>query len=305
MIIFRHLTLGVNTVPSRENHMKKPVHVRVGNVTFGNDLPFVLIAGPDSLESWERTDAIVSRIRASTEALGIPWVMKACFDKSQRTSVHNWRGMGDASLTAVQRLENALPLYRRFKEAYGMPVTADFSTVEEAALMSEDIDLYQVQARLYRMTDILVAAGMYGRAVNIKRGHGESPHSLEGAIGKVASSGNRNIIVTERGSVFGHDGIIVDMRLLEEYKQYGYPVCLDVSHPCQKPSSEGGKSGGDRSGSPPLARAGVAVGVAAIFMEVYDEPGLAPVDGPHSMLLDDLHEHLAMLKDIDRIVKRY
>ncbi|WKZ29087.1 MAG: 3-deoxy-8-phosphooctulonate synthase [Patescibacteria group bacterium] len=282
-----------------------PIHVKVGNVTFGNDLPFVLIAGPDSLESFERTDAIVSRIYEYTQSLGISWVMKSCYDKSQRTSIGNWRGAGDPSLTAMERLENALPLYRRFKEKYGVPVTTDYATVEEAARMSEDVDLYQVQARLYRMTDILVAAGRYGRAVNIKRGHGESPDSLPGAIGKVTSTGNTNVIVTERGDKYGRDGIVVDMRLLDVYKQYGYPVCLDVSHPCQQPSIAGGKSGGDRRGSRPLALAGAAIGVAAIFMEVHDDPDNAPVDGPHSMRLDDLYPLLKELKAHDRIAKGY
>lgn len=290
--------------------MKKPVHVRVGNVTFGNDLPFVLIAGPDSLEDFERTDAIVSKISQYTRELGIPWVMKACFDKSQRTSRKNWRGNGEISLSSVERLENALPLYRRFKEKYDVPVTTDFLKEEEAELMGEDIDLFQIQARAMRFTDVLVAAGTHGRAVNIKRGHGESPDALPGAIGKVESAMDdlgkpRNILVTERGDKFGRDGIVVDMTLIPEYRRYGYPVCLDVSHPCQHPSSEGGKSGGDRTKSPPLALAGVAVGVAAIFMEVYDKPEIAPVDGPHSLLLSDLRDLLKTLKEIDRIVKKY
>lgn len=270
--------------------------MKIGNVTVGNDLPLVLIAGPDSVESYQRTKAIVSKIHKYTKELGIPWIMKACFDKSQRTSINNWRGLG---------LEKALPIYQRFKQEYGMPITSDFSTVEEAKQMSKVVDLLQIQARLYRQTDILVAAGQYGRAVNLKRGHGESPKSLPGALGKITSTGNKNIIITERGSVFGHDDIVVDMRLLEAHKSYGYPVCLDVSHTCQKPSAENGKSGGERQWSFPLAKAGVAIGVAAIFMEVYDKPERAPVDGPHSFLLNELYEALKTLKALDRVIKGY
>jgi len=274
----------------------KNLHVRIGDIVVGNDLPFVLIAGPDSLESYKRTDAIVSKINNYTKELGIPWIMKACFDKSQRTSIEGWRGVG---------LNKALPLYRRFKKKYNTPVTADFSTVEEAKQMSKVVDLLQVQARLYRQTDILVAAGRYGQAVNLKRSHGESPKSLPGAIGKITSSGNKNIIITERGSVFGHDDIIVDMRLLEAHKDYGYPVCLDVSHTCQKPSADHGKSGGERRWSFPLARAGIAVGIAAIFMEIYDKPEQAPVDGPHSFLISELYDALKILKKIDQTIKGY
>ncbi len=274
----------------------KNIHIKIGNITLGNDLPFVLIAGPDSLESYERTNSIVSKINKYTKELGIPWIMKACFDKSQRTSIDGWRGLG---------LDKALPVYRRLKKEYGVPITSDFSTTEEAKKMSKVVDLLQVQARLYRQTDILVAAGRYGKSVNLKRSHGESPKGLPGAIGKITSTGNKNIVITERGSVFGHDDIVVDMRLLEAHKNLGYPICLDVSHTCQKPSADNGVSGGERKFSLPLAKAGVAVGVAAIFMEVYDKPELAPVDGPHSFLLSELFEALKLLKKIDQTVKGY
>ncbi len=275
---------------------KKQVHVRVGNVTFGNDLPFVLIAGPDSLESYDRTNAIVSKIAKYTKELGIPWVMKACFDKSQRTSIGSFRGLG---------LKKATPLYRRFKKQYGVPVTADFSTVEEAKAMGPIVDLFQVQSFLTRITDILVAAGKYGKAVNIKKGQFMAPHDIEGAIGKVTSTGNKNIILTERGYMFGYRNVIADMRSLEIMKRTGYPVCLDVSHTCQLPSAAHGASGGEREFSFPLARAGVAVGVAAIFMEVYDKPKIAPVDGPHSFLLSELYDALKLMKELDRVVKGY
>ncbi len=283
-----------------------PRHVKVGDITINgnNREPFVLIAGPDSLEEYDRTNAILGPIYDVTQKLGIPWIIKMCYDKSQRTSKDNWRGNGDPSLTPIQRLENAIPLYDRFKRQYGAPITADFSTVEEAKLMGGIVDLLQVQARLFRMTDILVAAGQYGLAVNIKRGHGESTKALPGAIGKVASTGNHNIIVTERGTAVGEQ-IYVDMPLLEEYKAYGYPVCLDVSHPCQLPSADHGKSGGQRERSFPLARAGIGIGIAALFMEVYDQPEIAPVDGPHSMLLSDLPRVLKKLSTIDRAVKEY
>lgn len=280
-----------------------PIHVKVGNVTFGNDLPLALIIGSDSLESMENAMYTADRLKKICDKLGISFVYKGCFDKSQRTSVTNWRGDGPKEWTAIQRLEHALPIFQRITDEFGVPVTSDFSTVEEAKMMQGVVTLYQIQARLYRITDILVAAGKYGSAVNIKRGQGEPPVGVPSAIGKVESTGNRNILLTERGSAFGHDGIVVDMMLLAQHHQYGYPVVLDVSHPCQKPSAAGGKSGGDRTLSPPLARAGVGVGVAAIFMEVHRDPDNAPVDGPHSIHLDDLEKLLAQLKVIDAAVK--
>lgn len=272
----------------------KPRHIKVGNINIGNDLPFVLIAGPDSMESYNRTNAIVSKIKKYTDELGIPWIMKACFDKSQRTSYGSFRGLG---------FKKAAPLYKRFKKELGVSVTADFSTVEEARQMRGIIDLYQVQSFFSRITDVLVAAGKYGPAVNIKKGQFMSPQDIVGAIGKVVSTGNHNIILTERGYMFGYRNVITDMRSLEIMKRTGYPVCLDVSHTCQLPSAANGASGGEREFSFPLARAGVGVGVAAIFMEVYDKPEIAPVDGLHSFLLSELPDALRILKKLDRVIK--
>ncbi len=288
-----------------------PIHVQVGNVTFGNDLPLALIIGSDSLESMENAMYTADQLVRICGKLGISFVYKGCFDKSQRTSVDNWRGMGwlgrgdSSELTSLQRLEQALPIYQRIKDTFGVPVTTDFSKIEEAKMMSGIVDLYQIQARLYRITDDLVAASSYGPAVNIKRGQGEPPAGVKSAIGKVESTGNRNILLTERGSSFGHEDIVVDPRLLWQHHQYGYPVVLDASHPCQRPSAAGGKSGGDRTLSPPLARAGVGVGVAGIFMEVHRDPDNAPVDGPHSIRLDDLEKILLSLKELDEVTKRH
>lgn len=274
----------------------KPRHIKIGNINVGNDLPFVLIAGPDSLESYERTNAIIPKIKKYCQELGIPWIMKACFDKSQRTSFGSFRGVG---------LKKGLALYRRFKKELNVPVTTDFSTVQEAKAMSSVVDLFQVQSYLSRITDILVAAGKYGKAVNIKKGQFMSPHDITGAISKVESTGNKNIILTERGYVFGYRNVIADMRSLEIMKQTGYPVCFDASHTVQLPSAKGRASGGEREFSFPLARAACGVGVAAIFLEVYDKPSIAPVDGPQSMLLSELPGVLRVLKEIDRVVKSY
>lgn len=279
-----------------KNKSKKQIHVKVGNITLGNDLPFVLIAGPDSLESYERTNAIVSKIKKYCKELGIPWIMKACFDKSQRTSFGSFRGIG---------LKRGLALYRRFKKELKVPITTDFSTVEEAKAMSSVVDLFQVQHYLSRITDILIAAGKYGKAVNIKKGNFMSPYDITGAIGKVESAGNKNIILTERGNIFGYRNVVADMRSLEIMKRTGYPVCFDASHTVQIPSGKAGASGGEREFSFPLARAAVAVGVAAIFLEVYDKPSIAPVDGPQSMLLSELPKALRVLKAIYRVVKGY
>ena len=198
-----------------------------------------------------------------------------------------------------------MPLFRRFKKELKVSITTDFSTIEEAKEMSSVIDLYQVQHYLSRITDILVAAGKYGKAVNIKKGNFMSPYDITGAIGKVESTGNKNIILTERGNIFGYRNVVADMRSIEIMKRTGYPVCFDVSHTVQIPSGKAGASGGEREFSFPLARAACAVGVAAIFIEVYDKPSIAPVDGPQSMLLSELPKALGVLKEIDRVVKGY
>jgi 2-dehydro-3-deoxyphosphooctonate aldolase (KDO 8-P synthase) len=273
---------------------KKNNKVRVGKITVANDLPFVLIAGPDSLESWERTFPIVSKIKKMCDHAGVPYILKASYDKANRTSTGSFRGVG---------ITEGLKLLARFREKLGVPITTDVHTPEEAKEAGKVVDLIQIPALLSRQTDLIIAAAQTGKPVNIKKGQFMAPHDMHGPIGKAESAGNKNILLTERGFSFGYHNLIVDMRGLEIMKETGYPVIFDAAHSVQLPSGGRETSAGERQFIFPLARAAAAVGVAGIFFEIYDDPALAPVDGPNSLLLKDLPEVLKKLKEIDKVVK--
>lgn len=269
--------------------------MRVGKIPFANNLPLVLIAGPDSLESWERTFPIVSRIKKVCDDVGVQYILKASYDKANRTSINSFRGVG---------LVAGLELLKKFREKLGVPVTTDVHTSEEAREAGEVVDLIQIPALLSRQTDLIIAAAKTGKPVNIKKGQFMAPQDLHGPIGKAESTGSKKILLTERGYSFGYHNLVVDMRGLEIMKETGYPVIFDASHSVQLPSGSGGTSAGERQFIFPLARAAVAVGVAGIFFEIYDDPKRAPVDGPNSLLLKDLPSVLKKLKEIDRVVKK-
>jgi len=269
-------------------------HLEIGRLILGNDLPFILIGGPDSIESEEHALFMAKELKAICEGLSIPFVFKASFDKANRTSVDSFRGVG---------LEEGLRILKRIKDELEIPVTSDIHMVSQAKAAGEVLDIIQLPALLSRQTDLIVAAGETGKPVNVKKGQFVAPQNVDGIIGKMESTGNQKLLLTERGYMFGYNNIVADMRSIEIMKQSGFPVIFDASHTAQLPSSDGKSSGGNRDWIPPLARAAVAVGVAGIFMEIHDDPENALVDGPSSLELSKLKEVLESLKAIDQIIK--
>lgn len=260
----------------------------------GNDRPIILIGGPCSIESEEHAFKMANALKEITDSLGIHFIFKASYDKAQRTTITGRRGLG---------IEAGLKILAKIKEEVGVPVTADVHTVEQYRIAGDVLDLLQVPADLSRQTDILIAAGKTGKAVNIKKAQFLAPTNGEHMIGKVASTGNENVMITERGYVFGYGNLIADMRSLEFLRRTGYPVIFDASHTVQAPNAGDGKSGGDRSMIPVLARAAVAVGIAGVFIEIHDDPDTALSDGPSSLRLEDVESLLKTLQKIDGVVK--
>lgn len=272
----------------------KNFHAKIKNIVLGNDLPFVLIGGPDSLESEKHALFMAYSIKKICEGLKIPYIFKASYDKTNRTSIGSFRGVG---------IKKGMEIFKRIKNELNIPVTTDVHSVEEAKIAGKVVDLIQIPALLSRQTDLIVAAAKTGKPINVKKGQFMSPYDISGVIGKVESTGNKKLLLTERGYMFGYQNLVVDMRSFEIIKQFGYPVVFDASHSVQLPSAGAGISGGEREFIFPLARAATAVGVAGIFMEVRDNPDKAPVDGKNSLDLKDLKNILKVLKTLDNIIK--
>ncbi|MBI3984763.1 MAG: 3-deoxy-8-phosphooctulonate synthase [Candidatus Levybacteria bacterium] len=272
------------------------MNVKINNIIASNKKPFILIAGPDSIESLDHAMLMAKSINKIAKQFQIPYVFKASYDKANRTSVTSFRGVG---------MEEGVKILTKIQDTLKIPVTTDVHTVEQAEYVGKFINLIQVPALLSRQTDLLVAAGKTKKAVNIKKGQFIAPQNANNLIGKVTSTGNTNVLITERGTTFGYNDVVTDMRGLEIMKRFGYPVIFDASHTVQFPSNLGNKSGGDRSLIPALAKAAIAVGIAGIFMEIHNNPSKAPVDGLSSLDLKDLKGLLRTLKSIDKIVKNY
>lgn len=239
--------------------MTKPARVNIGKVMIGNDLPFVFIGGPDSLENYRKARFFASQIKKICEGLSIPFIFKASFDKANRTSFGSFRGVG---------LKEGMGIFKKLKKELGIPITSDIHLPEQAQTASKTIDLIQIPALLSRQTDLIVAAARTGKAINVKKGQFMSPYDAGGIISKVESAGNKNLLLTERGYMFGYQNLVSDMRSLEIMKTHGYPVVFDASHSVQLPSLLGKASGGERQFILPLAKAAIAVGVAGLFMEL-------------------------------------
>ncbi len=270
------------------------IRIKLGKHVIANDRPFVFIGGPDSLENLEHAMKMASAIKKVCASLGVPYVFKASYDKANRTSAKSFRGVG---------VKKGIEIFKTIQHKLKLPVTTDFHTVEEAKRVGPVVDILQVPALLSRQTDLIQAAAKYAKIVNIKKGQFIAPHDMHQVIKKATVCDNSNIIVTERGYMFGYNNVVADMRSLHEMKKTGHPVIFDAAHTAQTPSAAGETSGGDRTLMEPLARAAVAVGVAGIFMEVHDDPDNAPVDGQSSLHLKDLKRVLSTLKRIDRIAK--
>lgn len=271
--------------------------IQVGNITFSNDLPFVLIGGPCQLENMEHSLELAGKIVDITKRLDIPYVFKASFDKANRTSINGARGVG---------LEKALDIFKEIKARYGCPVITDVHEPNQCARVAEVVDMLQIPAFLCRQTDLVVAAAKTGKPINVKKGQFLAPWDMKNVVAKADQSGNSNVLVTERGASFGYNTLVVDMRSLPIMaQQTGCPVIIDATHSVQQPGGQGTSTGGQREFAPVLARAAVAVGVAGVFIETHENPDKSPSDGPNMIPLSELEDVLRTLKSIDRLMKGY
>ena len=272
----------------------QPRHVSIGDITLANDLPFVLIAGPCALESRAHALEISAALVEITRKLGIPLIYKTSFDKANRTSLSGARGIG---------FESGLPILAEIREARGIPVLTDVHLPEQCGPTAEAIDVLQIPAYLCRQTDLLIAAAKTGAAINIKKGQFLAPWDMQHVAAKVTQSGNERVLLCERGASFGYNTLVSDMRSLPILAETGYPVVFDATHSVQQPGGHGGRSGGERRFVETLARAAVAVSVAAVFMETHEDPDRAPSDGPSMVLLRALPDLLDTLIAFDRLAK--
>jgi 2-dehydro-3-deoxyphosphooctonate aldolase (KDO 8-P synthase) len=274
--------------------MTKPRHVKIHTIEVGNDLPFALIAGPCQLESRAHAHEMCSALTELTRSLGIGLIYKTSFDKANRTSSKAARGLG---------MEKSLPIMAELREKFGVPVLTDVHAPEQCAPVAEAVDVLQIPAFLCRQTDLVVAAAMTGRAVNIKKGQFLAPWDMKNVAAKCHDAGNDNVLLCERGASFGYNTLISDMRALPILADPGYPVVFDATHSVQQPGGQGTTSGGQREFVPVLARAAVAIGVAAVFMETHQDPDHAPSDGPNMVPIKHLRRVLETLLALDKIAK--
>lgn len=274
--------------------MAAPHHVSVGGIEIGNDLPLTLIAGPCALESRAHALETASALKELTARLGIGFIYKTSFDKANRTSAVGERGMGMAK---------GLPILAEVRATIGCPVLTDIHTAEQCAPVAEAVDVLQIPAYLCRQTDLLLAAAATGRAINVKKGQFLAPWDMANVVAKIEAGNNRNILVCERGASFGYNTLVSDMRALPVLAATGYPVVFDATHSVQQPGGQGASSGGQREFVPVLARAAVAIGVAAVFLETHQDPDNAPSDGPNMVRLDDMPGLIETLMKFDRLAK--
>ena len=268
--------------------------VTVGNITIGNDLPLALIAGPCVLESRAHAMEMSHALVELTGKLGIGLIYKTSFDKANRTSIDSARGIGMA---------DGLAILAAVRERWGCPVLTDVHEAAQCAAVAEAVDVLQIPAFLCRQTDLLLAAGATGRAVNVKKGQFLAPWDMANVAAKIAGTGNQNILLTERGASFGYNTLVTDFRALPIMARTGYPVVFDATHSVQQPGGQGTSSGGEREFAPVLARAALAVGVAAVFIETHPDPDRAPSDGPNMIALRDMPALIARLKSYDTLTK--
>ncbi len=269
--------------------------VRIGDIAISNAAPFTLIAGPCVLESRQHAFDMCGKIKEITGKLGIPMIYKSSFDKANRTSVSGVR-------SGVE-FDDAMQVFKDIKKEFGVPVITDVHLPDQCAVVAEAVDVLQIPAFLSRQTDLLLAAGATGKAINVKKGQFLAPWDMKNVAAKIASTGNDNIMLCERGASFGYNTLVSDMRALPIMASTGYPVIYDATHSVQQPGGQGDKSGGDRTMVPVLARAAIAVGIAGVFMETHQDPDNAPSDGPNMVKIQELEAVLAKMKEIDAVVK--
>jgi len=268
--------------------------VTVGKTHFGGNKPLVLIAGPCAIEDENLTLRIAEGLKEITSRLGCELVFKASYDKANRTSVSSFRGLG---------MESGLRILERVKKEFELPILSDVHDVSQIAAAAEVLDVLQIPAFLCRQTDLLVAAGRTGKPINIKKGQFLAPWDMEHGVNKVVSTGNRQILLTERGATFGYNNLVTDMRALVIMRQLGYPVIFDATHSVQLPGGAGGSSGGQRQFVAALSRAAVATGIDGLFWEVHEDPDRALCDGANSLPLAQVEAMLTQILAIDTLVK--
>jgi len=269
--------------------------VRVGNIEIANDRPFTLIAGPCAMESRQHAMDMAGALYEMTGRLGIGLIYKTSFDKANRTSLSGKRGVG---------LDDALAVFEEVRSKFGCPVLTDVHEPQHCATVATVVDVLQIPAYLCRQTDLLVAAAQTGRAINIKKGQFLAPWDMKNVVDKVVESGNENVMVCERGASFGYNTLVSDMRSLPILAETGFPVVFDATHSVQQPGGQGASTGGQREFVAVLARAAIAVGVAAVFMETHQDPDNAPSDGPNMVPLAQMEALLQRLLAFDRLAKQ-
>jgi 2-dehydro-3-deoxyphosphooctonate aldolase (KDO 8-P synthase) len=274
--------------------MKPNPRVTIGDAVFANDRPLSLIAGPCQLESRGHAFDMAGRLKELTARLGIGFVYKTSFDKANRTSLKGKRGLG---------LDKALAIFADLRAKLGVTILTDIHEREQCAEIAPVVDVLQIPAFLSRQTDLLIAAAKTGKVVNVKKGQFLAPWDMKNVAAKIVDSGNRNVLLTERGASFGYNTLVSDMRALPIMADIGAPVIFDATHSVQQPGGQGTSTGGDRRFVPVLARAAVAVGVAGVFIETHQDPDNAPSDGPNMIPLDQLPALLEELMALDRIAK--
>ncbi|MBT5666777.1 MAG: 3-deoxy-8-phosphooctulonate synthase [Rhodospirillaceae bacterium] len=269
-------------------------HVKVGDLAIGNDLPLTIIAGPCAMESRQHALETSLALKEIADAVGFGLIYKSSFDKANRTSIDSPRGIG---------IDQAMDIFQEVRKQTGCPVITDVHEPQQCAIVAEAVDVLQIPAYLCRQTDLLVAAAETGRAVNIKKGQFLAPWDMANVARKCAQAGNENLMLCERGATFGYNTLVSDMRSLPTMAETGYPVVFDATHSVQQPGGQGATSGGQREFVPVLARAAVAVGVAAVFMETHENPDSAPSDGPNMVPLSEFKALAETLMAFDALSK--
>jgi 2-dehydro-3-deoxyphosphooctonate aldolase (KDO 8-P synthase) len=270
------------------------IHVPVGDLVIGNDRPLTIFAGPCQLESQDHAQMIAGVMKEACDAAGAQYVFKASYDKANRTSLSGKRGLG---------IDQGLKVLQSIGKTIGVPVITDVHSEAQCAIAADAVDIIQIPAFLCRQTDMLLAAGNTGAAINVKKGQFLAPWEMENIVTKIESTGNKRILLTERGTTFGYNTLVVDMRSLPQMAQTGYPVVMDATHSVQQPGGQGRSSGGQREFAPVMARAAAAIGVGAIFMETHQDPDNAPCDGPNMIYLDQMPKLIETLMQFDALAK--
>lgn len=269
-------------------------HIDIAGLTVANDLPLTLIAGPCQLESADHAQMIAGTMKEACDAAGAQYVFKASFDKANRTSLSGKRGLG---------LDEGLKVLQGVKEAIGVPVLTDVHTEAQCAPVAEVCDILQIPAFLCRQTDLLIAAAATNAVVNVKKGQFLAPWDMDNVVAKLENSGTDRIMLTERGTSFGYNTLVTDMRGLPRMAQTGYPIIMDATHSVQQPGGQGGSSGGQREFAPVMARAAVSLGIAGVFIETHEDPDNAPSDGPNMIHLHHMPALIETLMAFDTLAK--